>query len=471
MSRYLITAALLGLVLTGCNSTATAQKPMAAEVVAAVPVRTPIVEWDEYVGRLAAIEFVEVRARVSGYLDSTHFNEGQIVREGDLLAVIDPRPFVAEVTRAQANQTAAATQVEQAKAAVIQGEAEVKVAEARYELAVSRYERSKPLVAQKAMSQEELDIRQTEQSQSQANIVAVKAKLALAKTAVLSAQAAEESARALVDIAKLNVEYTQVKAPISGRVSSRLVTDGNLINGGNAQSTLITTIVSLDPIHVIFDADEQSFLKYVKLVREGKRQSSREHKTPVYVGLANEPNAFPHRGHIDFVDNRLDPDTGTMRGRAILPNPDLALTPGLFTRVRFPGSGRYEAVLIPDMAIGTDQSEKYVFVIDQENKPRRQVIEIGPIVRGLRVVRKGLSGTERFVLRGLQRVIPGEPVVAKMETVTPEPDDLNSDGEPVPKEQWLSRPRRATPTLPEENKPDDQPQQKPEDKLQCRSEI
>ena len=269
----------------------------------------------------------------------------------------------------------------------------------------------------------------------------------------------------------MKVDYTQVKAPISGRVSSRLITDGNLINGGNVQSTLITTIVSLDPIHCTFDADEQSFLKYVKLVREGKRRSSREFKTPVYVGLANEPNEFPHRGHIDFVDNRLDPETGTMRGRAILPNPDLALTPGLFTRVRFPGSGRYEAVLIPDMAIGTDQSEKYVLVLNQENTPRRQVVEIGPIVRGLRVIRKGLVGTERFVLRGLQRVIPGEAVVAKMETLKLEPDDINSDGEPVPKEQWLSRPRRASATPPTEVQPDEQPQKKPEDKLECRSEI
>ena len=201
MSRYLLAASLLGLVLAGCHSAATAEKPMPAEVVAAVPVRTPIVEWDEYVGRLAAIEFVEVRARASGYLDSTHFNEGQIVREGDLLAIIDPRPFVAEVTRAQANVNAAASQVEQAKAAVAQSDAEVKVAEARYDLAVTRYERSRPLIAQKAMSQEELDIRETEQNSSGANVIAVKAKLALSKTAVVSAQSTEESAKALLDIA------------------------------------------------------------------------------------------------------------------------------------------------------------------------------------------------------------------------------------------------------------------------------
>ncbi len=470
MRESLVIVVLLGSLVTGCSQSAPAQQPVAADVVAATPVRTPIVEWDEYVGRIAAIEFVEVRARVSGYLDSTHFNEGQLVREGDLLAVIDPRPFNAEVARAQSNVAAAESQIRQAKAAVVQSEAEVKVAEARFDLAVTRFERSRPLVAQKAMSQEELDIRETEQSQSKANVLASKAKLELSKTAVASAESALESAKALLDIARLNVEYTQVRAPITGRVSSRLVTDGNLINGGNAQSTLITTIVSLDPIHVNFDADEQSFLKYVKLVREGKRHSSRDYKTPVYVGLANEPHQFPHRGHIDFIDNRLDPETGTMRGRAILPNPDLALTPGLFTRVRFPGSGRYEAVLIPDLAIGTDQSEKYVFVIDQDNKARRQVVELGPIVRGLRVIRKGLAGTERFVLRGLQRVRPGEAVVVKMETLNLEPEEFPGDGEPVPKEQWITRPRRAAAAANDTKSPE-QPQANSEDKLQCKSDI
>lgn len=471
MRQSLLLATLFGLVLTtGCSPSAQQPQPAAAEVVASTPVRTPIIEWDEYVGRVAAIEFVEVRARVSGYLDSTHFNEGQLVREGDLLAVIDPRPFVAEVARTQSDVAAAESQVRQTKAAVLQSEAEVKVAEARYELAVTRFERSRPLVAQKAMSQEELDIRETEQSQSKANVLAVKARLELSKTAVASAESAVESAKALRDIAKLNVEYTQVRAPISGRVSSRLVTDGNLINGGNAQSTLITNIVSLDPIHVNFDADEQSYLKYVKLTREGKRRSSRDFKTPVYVGLANEPNQYPHRGYIDFVDNRMDPETGTMRGRAILPNPDLALTPGLFTRVRFPGSGRYEAVLIPDLAIGTDQSEKYVFVIDKENKARRQVVEIGPIVRGMRVIRKGLDGTERFVLRGLQRVHPGEAVVATMEKLKLEPEEFASDGEPVPKEQWLTRPRRAAEAA-NNSKAPEQPQANPEDKLQCKTDI
>ncbi|MES2788275.1 MAG: efflux RND transporter periplasmic adaptor subunit [Planctomycetota bacterium] len=470
MCRSLLMATLLGMMLTGCSPSAAAPPPMAAEVVTSVPVKTSIVEWDEYVGRLAAIEFVEVRARVSGYLDSTHFDEGQVVREGDLLCVIDPRPFVAEVSRTEADVAAAVSLVQQAKATVIQVEAEVKVAEARYDLAVTRFERSRPLVAQKAMSQEDLDIRETELSQSRANVLAVKARLELSKTAIASAEAAVESSKALLAIAKLNVDYTQVRAPISGRVSSRLVTDGNLINGGNAQSTVITTIVSLDPIHCNFDADEQSYLKYVRLGKEGKRQSSRQVKTPVYVGLANEPNSFPHRGHIDFVDNRMDPETGTMRGRAILANPDLSLTPGLFARVRFPGSGRYDAVLIPDLAIGTDQSEKYVFVIDKENKARRQVVEIGPIVRGLRIIRKGLDGSERFVLRGLQRVRPGEPVVAKVEKIQLDKEEFPGDGGPVPKEQWLSRPPRGVPK-PDAPKSEKAPEVKPESGPQSKLEI
>lgn len=428
------------LLLTGCSGPAAPPPPMAIEVVAATPVKMPIVEWDEYVGRLDPIDFVEVRARVSGYLDSTNFSEGQIVRQGDLLCVIDPRPFEAEVHRAASDVRGAESQVKQASASVLQAEAEVQTAQARFELAQKQLARSRKLVQQNAAPQDEFDVRESELSQSQANVRAAQARLEVAKTSVISAEAAVATAKAQLVVADLNLEYTQVKAPITGRVSSRHVTEGNLISGGQAQSTLITTIVSLDPIHCHFDADENSYLRYVRLAKEGKLGSSREVKHPVYVGLGDEPNAFPHPGHMDFVDNRLDPETGTMRCRAILANADLSLTPGLFTRVRLPGSGRYDAVLIPDFAISTDQSAKFVFVIDGEKKVQRQVIELGPIVQGLRVIRKGLDGSEKIVLRGQQRVRPGAEVTFKEEAIEPMADGLPTNSDPVPKEQWLSRP-------------------------------
>jgi RND family efflux transporter MFP subunit len=217
------------------------------------------------------------------------------------------------------------------------------------------------------------------------------------------------------------------------------VTEGNLINGGTIQSTLLTTIVSLDPIHVYFDADEQAFLKYTRLAMEGKRQSSREVKNPVYFALADERSGYPHKGHMDFVDNRMDPNTGTMRGRAIFRNADLALTPGLFARLRLPGSAPYEAVLAPDSAIGSDQSVKYVLIVDAENKVRRQPVEIGPMSHGLRVVRSGLDGSERIVLRGLQRVRPGMQVTPIVEGIKSNGDNgLPDSYTPVPKEEWIA---------------------------------
>ena len=431
------------LLSSGCGKPPAVQAPPPPEVVSTSPVKTPLVEWDEYVGRLDPIDFVEIRARVSGYLDSTNFEEGQIVRQGDLLCVIDPRPFAAEVRRAESDVRVAESQVKQAKATVLQSEAEIQQAQARLELATKQLARSRKLVQQNAAPQDDYDVRESELAQSQANLKAVQARAELSRTAVLSAESAVATAKSQLVIAELNLEYTQVKAPITGRVSSRLVTEGNLISGGQAQSTLITTIVSLDPIHCHFDADESSFLKYQRLAKEGKLGSSRDVKHPVYIGLGDEPNAFPHPGHMDFVDNRLDPETGTMRCRAILSNADLSLTPGLFTRVRLPGSGRYEAVLVPDFTISTDQSEKFVFVIDKDNIIRRQVVELGPVVRGLRVIRKGLDGSEKIVLRGQQRVKPGAPVTAKDEVTELKEDGLPTDSDPVPKERQLSRPEHA----------------------------
>lgn len=432
------------LALTGCSHEPVVPPPAPVEVVSTTPLKTSIVEWDEYVGRLEPTDFIEVHARVSGYLDETHFQEGQIVQAGDLLAIIDPRPFAAEVARTKADVVAARSRIEQARASVEQAASEVRVAEARYDLSQKQRDRTQRLLTQKVIPQDDFDVVESELQQSKATLESVKARLELSKTAQNSAEADAEAAQALLEIAELNLEYTSVRAPVTGRISSRLVTEGNLIVGGTGQPTLLTTIVSLDPIYTVFDADEQSFLKYSRLDREGTRPSSRGARNPVYISLGDDPHHYTHQGHMDFVDNRLDPETGTMRARAILPNPDLSLTPGMFNRVRLPGSGQYDAILIPDQAVGTDQSEKYVFVIDSSDTIRRQSVELGPIVRGLRVIRRGLDGSERIVLRGMQRVQPGVVVQSKSEEIALQEDGLPLEATPVPKERWLSRPARVS---------------------------
>jgi RND family efflux transporter MFP subunit len=307
---------------------------------------------------------VEVRARVSGYLQSIHFKDGAMVKKGELLFVIDPRPYQAEVDRVTA---------------------ELQLAQARLELAKSDYARAQKLLEFRAISQEEADTRAATERQ---------------------AQEAVEAARAAVKAAKLNVEFTRVTAPISGRISRRLVTEGNLINGGTAESTLLTTIVSLDPIYVYFEADERSYLKYVRLSQSGQRPSSRDARNPVYLALADE-KGFPRRGYIDFVDNRLDARTGTMTGRAVFSNSDLALTPGLFARVRLQGSLRYNALLVPDEVIGSDQAQKFVFVMNGDNTIEHRTVQLGPLVNGYRVVSDGLKPHDWLIVSGLQRAKAG----------------------------------------------------------------
>lgn len=430
----------------GCSQTTSEsdrpQQPP-AKVTVAKPVVLPIVEWDEYTGRLAAIDSVEVRSRVSGYLQSTHFDEGQIVSAGDLLAIIDPRPFEAELNAAKSGVQEANARLAESKSLLRQAEAEQSDARAKLTLANSRVERTRTLVEGRAISREELDERQSEQLQATAAMEASNARIESAKAGIATSMAAIESAKAKAEAAALNVDYTQIRAPINGRISRRLVTEGNLISGGSALSTLLTTIVSTNPIHCYFDANEQAFLKYARLSREGKRESSRDVKNPVYMRLIDE-SGFPHIGHMDFVDNQIDPNTGTMRGRAIFPNDDTTLTPGLFAEVRLPGSGRYEAILIPDSAVGSDQSEKFVYVVDSENKVGRKTIELGPVVRGLRVIRSGLDGSEAIVTRGLQRIFPAATVEpANEEIKAGENGDLPDQYQPVPPEKWLSR-RPAT---------------------------
>jgi RND family efflux transporter MFP subunit len=430
---------LAGVFYAGCSEPPPPPEMPTPEVTAATPLKVELVEWDEFVGRLEPVDFVEVRARVSGYLISTHFREGQIVNEGDLLCIIDPRPYEAEVRRAQSEVRRANSQVKQANAAVVQAEAEVAVATARHELAVKQLERSRKLVQQDAVSQDDFDIRESEVSQSAANLQAAQARLELARTQVTSANAMVGSAETALALAELNLSYTQVKAPVTGRVSSRHVTEGNLISGGAAESTLITTIVSLDPIYCYFDADERSYLKYVRLAKEGHLGDSREVRHPVYVGLADEAGQYPHLGHMDFVDNQLDRDTGTMRCRAVLPNPDYSLTPGLFARLRIPGSPKHEVILIPDLAVGTDQSEKFVLVAEPDGTVNRRVVTLGGRVRGLRIIRTGLDGSERIVYRGMQRARPGTKVVVNSGVFEMQEDGLPLESTPFPEEKSLSR--------------------------------
>lgn len=435
---FVISASLFFVV--GCAQEVSSKPPppAAVKVTVAKPLVMPIVEWDQYTGRLDAIDSVEVRARVSGYLESTHFNEGQMVQSGDLLAIIDQRPFKAEHNAAKARLEEASAKLAEANSLYKQAIAEKSDVNAQLTLADRRLDRVKRLFARKAVTKEEIDVTESEQLQATAAIEAANAKIESAKAGIATAKAAIETAKANIESAVLNLKYTQIRAPITGRISRRYVTEGNLISGGTSLSTLITTIVSIKPIHCYFDANEHDFLKYVRLARQGKRASSREVKNPVYVALVDE-QGYPHNGHMDFVDNRIDINTGTMRGRAILANEDELLTPGLFVKLRLPGSGRYDAVLIPDSAIGSDQSEKFVYVIDKQGLVNRRVITTGPISHGLRIIRSGLNGSELIVTHGLQRIYPGITVETSNETIEPASSDLPDNYVPVPKEKWLSR--------------------------------
>src|SRR5713101_6614322 len=333
-SVWTLTAALLA--RPACHgSPPPAPPPPKVKVVQ--PVAPETSEWNEFTARLDAVDSVEVRPRVSGYLQSIHFQDGAIVQKGDLLFLIDPRPYDAALHRA---------------------EADVELAKSRQALAKKNFARAADLLKSHAISQEEADIRESNLRQAEASV---------------------EEAQAAVDAARLDVEFTHVSAPVGGRVGRKLVTEGNLINGGvGTQGTLLTTIVSLDPIYAYFDADEASLLKYDRLARSGQRRSSRDYKNPVHVARADEED-FPHEGAMDVVDNQVDRGTGTIVGRAVLPNPDLSLLPGLFARLRLPGSGRYHAQLLPDEAVGTDQSQKFVYLVDGESKAQYRTVKIGPL--------------------------------------------------------------------------------------------
>jgi membrane fusion protein, multidrug efflux system len=341
--------------------------PPAPQVTVASSVQRQIQEFDEFTGRLEATETVDVRPRVAGTIDRVHFKEGQLIRKGDVLFTIDARPFRAELARAEAQLAAAQTQSELAK---------------------TEFARAQKLLEIKAISRQEFDQLQSGTRSSDANI--------------RGAQAAAQAAR-------LNVEYATIRSPIAGRVSRANVTAGNLV--GNAEPVL-TTIVSQDKVYAYFDASEQTYLKYVKSAREGTRPSSRETANPVLMGLASE-QGYPHKGAIDFVDNRLNPQTGAIRARAVFDNAKNEFTPGLFARVKLIGSGTYNAIMTPDRAIGTDQDKKFVLVVGADNVAQFRPVKLGALQDGMRVIVDGLKPGEMVIVDGLQRVRPGMPVAAQ----------------------------------------------------------
>jgi len=357
--------------LTACKKSdsgpAGAPQMPPAPVTVNQPVSKQVVQWDEFQGRIQPVDSVEIRARVNGYLESVHFKDGADVKQGDLLFVIDPRPYQMELDRAQA---------------------ELLQANTRFELASNDLARAQRLLKAKAISEEEADARAKAERQ---------------------AAAAIQSTVALVEMAKLNMEYTHVTAPISGRIGRKMITEGNLVNGLQGQSTLLATIVSMDPIYCYFDADESAILRYQKLARDSHEPGLTGGKVPCEIGLGDETE-FPHKGVLDFVDNQVDPQTGTLEVRGIFPNPDRVLQPGFFARARVPGTLPYEALVIPDEAVGTDQSQKFVFVVDSQDTVQYTPVTLGPLIDGLRVVRSGLPSNDWVVVNGLMSVRPGAKV-------------------------------------------------------------
>ncbi len=450
-------APFLALVVACSRTDAQAPPPPGPPVVeVAQPLVQQIVEWDRYTGRLEPVEEVEIRARVSGYLQSLHFAEGQHVKRGDLLAVVDPRPFEAEVARSQALLTEARARREQSVARLAQAEAERAQANSARGLAASRLENAREAQQNNAIAREEFAIREERLAQTEAALEAANAQIAAATADIASSEAAIEVARAALRQARLDLDYTRVTAPIDGRIGERLVTRGNLIEGGSVLSTLITTIVALDPIHVTFNADEQAYLKYVRLAQKGQRLSSRDSKNPIYVALLDE-EGYPHRGHMDFVDNRIDEDTSTILARGILRNTDLTLAPGLFATVRLPGSARYEAVMVPDAAISANQDTRFVLVLDEQDAAQVRPVKLGPLIDGYRVIREGLTGEERIVVAGLQRVRPGtvvSPTPIELELAELE-DGLPNDYQPLPEDEWITREPDPDPPAPREPEGDD----------------
>ena len=373
---YLVFAITVITLAAGCTRTSAQQAAAPPpQVTVASVIERSVTEWDEFTGRLQAVDSVEVRPRVSGLISAVRFDEGAMVHRGDLLFQIDARPFQAEVDRLRA-------ELARAKATAQRGDSEL--------------QRAERLRTENAISREEHDRRAAFAQESAAQTAAVEAAL----------RAAE-----------LNLEFTQVTSPIDGRVGRAIVTQGNLVSSGPGEATLLTTVVSLDPVYAYFDADEQIFLKYSGAAKAGGVRLKPDTTKAVRMALSNE-DGFPRTGHLDFLDNQLDGTRGTIRGRAVFRNADGQLTPGLFVRLRLAGTAAYPGLLVQDRAIGTDLDKKFVYVVGPKNDVQYRAVTLGPIVDGLRVVRSGLEAGESVIVNGLQRVRPGAqvtPVVEQME--------------------------------------------------------
>jgi multidrug efflux system membrane fusion protein len=362
----IVAVAVFALYSSAGHSRAKAQvaaQPSLPQVQVAEVIHRPLREWQEFSGRLQAVNTVEVRPRVSGYVDRVAFTDGARVKKGQLLFQIDPRPFQAEVERLVAERTRSVSDLELAKA---------------------NRARAERLISAHAISREEYE-RQV--------------------AAEASAQGALGSIDALLQEARLNREFTEVRAPIDGHVSRAIITAGNLVTG----ASLMTTLVSDDPVYVYFDADEQTYLRYAKAKHDHALANAGA--SDVYIGLVDE-DGYPHPGQVDFIDNQVDAGTGTIRARAALANPDGRYTPGLFARVRLIGGEDHDSVLIEDRAVGTDLSKKFVLTLSKDNHIEYRLVELGPEINGLRVVTQGLAPNELIVVNGLQHVRPGQSVAA-----------------------------------------------------------
>ena len=358
-------AAVAALLLAGCGGGGGPPEFPPPEVNVAVVSNSEVTEWDSFSGHIEAIDMVELRPRVSGYLEQVHFTEGGLVEKGDLLFSIDAREY---------------------RAAADSARADVARAQTRVDLAQTEVARADKLAAVKAISAEEVEQRRGELLQARADL---------------------KAAQARVTQAQLNVDFSSIRAPISGRIGAAMIKPGNLVQAGQS---VLTTLASVDPVYVSFEGDERVYLRYQSLAREGLRPSSRDARNPVKVGLSDDAG-YPLTGEMVFVDNQLDPRTGSIRARALLPNPDGRLTPGLFARVKLLGTGGYQALLIHERAILTDQDRKYVYVIGPENRALRKDVTLGAQVDGLRVVKSGLEAGDRVVVNGTRKIFyPGAPV-------------------------------------------------------------
>jgi multidrug efflux system membrane fusion protein len=367
--------ALASVVLVACGNPETGVQTeiVAPQVSVAQVINERITEWDEFTGRLQAPQTVALMPRVSGYIESVLFEEGAVVSKGDVLFQIDARPFKAEVDRLKA---------------------ELQSAKSAYNQAQNDFDRAQTLSEQRAVSIEVLDGRIARKNQAAASVASVSAAL---------------------ERAELDLSYTQVTAPISGRVSYALITEGNFVNAGQS---LLTSLVSMDKMYAYFDVDEQTYLKYAQLAESGQRSDTRDDQgNPVYMALASEAS-FERTGKIDFVDNAVNQTTGTIRIRASFENQDHTLLPGLFARVKLTGSNSYKGILIDEKAVGTDLNRKFVLVVTQDNQLEYRNVQLGEKINGLRIVTNGLAPEETIVVNGLQRVRPNMQIQPKLVDMT-----------------------------------------------------